>query len=155
LAREVLATNMGRQVVVYASPDVLRAVRGAAGEAVGRMTKWRPAFGVTPWVEEVRPHAVEIDAADVTAAACGEFHRLGIKVQAKTLGDDDRLEVWDRAAAAGVDWIQTDRPEEVLARQALKRITPGRVRVAHHRGAGRYAPENTLASLRKALTLGA
>jgi glycerophosphoryl diester phosphodiesterase len=155
LAREVLAAGMGRQVVVYASPDVLRAVRGVAGESVGLMAKWRPAFGVTQWVKEVRAHAVEIDAADVTAAACGEFHRFGIKVQAKTLGDDDRPEVWDRVAAAGVDWVQTDRPEEVLARQVLKAIRPGRVRVAHHRGAARYAPENTLESLRKAIILGA
>jgi glycerophosphoryl diester phosphodiesterase len=155
LAREVLTAKMGRQVVVYASPDVLRLVRGAAGDAVGLMTKWRPAFGVTHWLKEVGVHAVEIDAAAVTAAACGEFHRAGIKVQAKTLGDEDRPEVWDRVAAAGVDWVQTDRPEEVLARQSLKMIRPGRTLVAHHRGAGRYAPENTLESLNKALTLSA
>ena len=155
LAREVLAAEMGRQVVVCASPDLLRAVRSAAGEAVGLMAEWRPASGMAPWVELVRPHAVEIAAADLTAAVCGAFHRSGIKVQARALGDDDRPEVWDRVAAAGVDWIRTDRPEEVLARQSLKRITPGRVRVAHHRGAGRYAPENTLESLRKALALGA
>src|SRR5262249_25498260 len=149
LAREVLAEKMGRQVVVYANPEVLRAVRGVAGEGIGLMTKWRPAFGVSQWVKEVGVHAVEIEADDVTAAACGEFHRIGIKVQAKTLGEDDRPEVWDRMAAAGVDWIQTDRPEEVLARQSLKKIGPGRVRVAHHRGASRYAPENTLESLGK------
>jgi glycerophosphoryl diester phosphodiesterase len=46
LAREVLAAGMGRQVVVYASPDVLHAVRGAAGGEIGLMTKWRPSFGV-------------------------------------------------------------------------------------------------------------
>jgi glycerophosphoryl diester phosphodiesterase len=155
LAREVLAAQMGRQVVVYASPEVLREVRGVAGGDVGLMTKWRPAYGVTPWAKETGVHAVEIDAGDVTASACDEFHRAGIKVQARTLGEDDRPEVWDRVAAAGVDWIQTDRPEEVLARQALKKIGPGRVLVAHHRGASRYAPENTLESLRKALTLGA
>jgi glycerophosphoryl diester phosphodiesterase len=155
LAREVLAAEMGRQVVVYAGPDVLRAVRGVAGESVGLMTKWRPAFGVAQWAKDARVHAVEIDAADVTAEACDEFHRLGIKVQAKTLGEDDRPEVWDRVAEAGADWVQTDRAEEILTRRALKAIKPGRVRVAHHRGAGRYAPENTLESLRKALILGA
>src|SRR5262249_40243977 len=48
LAREVLAEKMGRQVVVYASPEVLRAVRDIAGEDIGLMTKWRPSFGVTP-----------------------------------------------------------------------------------------------------------
>ena len=155
LAREVLGANMGRQVVVCASPDELRAVRGVAGLAVGLMAEWRPAFGITTWVEDVRPHAVEINAGDLTAGVCGAFHRAGIKVQARALGDDDRPEVWDRAALAGADWIRTDRSEEVLTHRALKQIAPGRVRVAHHRGAGRYAPENTLESLRKALSLGA
>jgi glycerophosphoryl diester phosphodiesterase len=155
LAREVLEAKMGRQVVVSAKLDELRAVRGVAGEAVGLMAEWRPAFGMTTWVEDVRPHAVELGAADLTAEACGAFHRAGIKVLARATGDDDRPEVWDRAAAAGVDWIRTDRSEEVLARQSRKRITRGRVQVAHHRGAARYAPENTLESLRKALALGA
>ncbi|HEY2154468.1 MAG TPA: glycerophosphodiester phosphodiesterase family protein, partial [Isosphaeraceae bacterium] len=155
LAREVLAAGMGRQVVVYAGPDALRAVREASDGAIGLMARWRPPVGVKQWAHEVRPHAVEIDADDVTAAACEEFHRLGIKVQARTLDDDDRPEVWDRVASAGVDWVQTDRPEEILARRALKVIGPGHVRVAHHRGAGHYAPENTLASLGKALVLGA
>lgn len=155
LAREVLAAEMGRQVVVYARPDVLRAVRGAAGDGIGLMTKWRPSFGITDWLSEVRTHAVEIDARDVSALVCDEFHRAGVKVQARTFAADDRSEIWDRVIAAGVDWIQTDRPEEVVAHQARKAIRPGRVRVAHHRGAGRYAPENTLQSLTKALSLGA
>lgn len=155
LAREILAEKMGRQVVVYDKPEVLRAVRAEAGEAIALMTKWRPAFGLDAWIDEVRPHAVEIDAADVTPEACQAFHRRGIKVQAKTLGEDDRPEVWDRVASAGVDWVQTDRADEIVARQALKVLRPGRVKVAHHRGASRYAPENTLDALRKAIALGA
>ena len=119
------------------------------------MTKWRPRFGIVPWVDEVRPAAVEIDAGDVTPEVCREFKSRGIKVQAKTLGADDRPEVWDRVAAAGVDWIQTDFAEEVIARQTLKKIGPKPVKIAHHRGASRYAPENTLPALEKAIRLGA
>ncbi len=154
LAREVLAANMGRQVVVRASPDVLRAVRGAAGEAVGLLAEWRPAFGMTTWIEDVRPHAVEIDAADVTAAACGAFHRAGIKVQARIKGDDDRPEVWDRGCGRG----RLDRD------RSLRRSPGAPVPQADHTRARpggappwgrRYAPENTLESLRKALALGA
>lgn len=155
LAREVLAAEMGRQVVVYDKPEVLRAVRAEAGEAIGLMAKWRPAFGLESWIDEVRPHAVEIDAADVTPEACRAFHRRGIKVQAKTLGEDDRPEVWDRVAEAGVDWVQTDHADEIVARRALKALRPDRVKVAHHRGASHYAPENTLEALRKAIALGA
>ena len=155
IARAVLAADMGAQVVVYGTPDLLLAVRDEAGDRIGLMTKWQPGFGLEPWVDEVRPDAVEIDADDVTPEACLAFHRRGIRVEAKVLGDDDRPEVWDRVIADGADWLQTDRPEEILARRALAAIGPRRVMVAHHRGASRYAPENTLEALAKAAALGA
>jgi glycerophosphoryl diester phosphodiesterase len=158
LAREVIAEGMERQVVVYDSSEGLRAVRAAAGgETLALMTKWRPRFGFVPWLDEVRPDVVEVDAADVSAEVCREFHRRSVKVLARTLGDDDRPEVWNRVAEAGVDWVRTDLAEEVLARNALKSIQRGavRVKVAHHRGASRYAPENTLPALGKAIRLGA
>ncbi len=91
----------------------------------------------------------------MTPEVCREFHHRGIKVQAKTLGADDRPEVWDRVATAGVDWVQTDLAEEVIARQTLKKIGAKPVKIAYHRGAGRYAPENTLPALEKAIRLGA
>jgi glycerophosphoryl diester phosphodiesterase len=155
LAREIIDAKMEHQVVIYDSPSRLKAVRAAAKVDLALMTKWRPQFGFMPWVDEIRPAAVEIDAADVTAEACREFHRRGIKVQAKTLGTDDRTEVWDRMAAVGVDWIQTDLAEEVIARFTLKKIGKKPVKIAHHRGASHYAPENTLPALEKAIDLGA
>jgi glycerophosphoryl diester phosphodiesterase len=155
LAREVVAAGMTRQVVFYAEPSILRAIRAATTEDLAVMAKWRPGSGIEAWVESVRPAAVEIDAADVTPEACRTFHERGIKVQAKVLGGDDRPEVWDRMIAAGVDWLQTDRAEEILARQALRAIRGPRPRIAHHRGASRYASENTLPALEKAIRLGA
>jgi glycerophosphoryl diester phosphodiesterase len=155
LAHDVIAARMERQVVIYDAPQVLKLIRAAATRELGLMTKWRPQFGITPWVDLVRPAAVEIDAGDVTREICREFKSLGIKVQAKTLGADDRPEVWDRMAAAGVDWLQTDFAEEVIARQTLKKIGSKPVKIAHHRGASRYAPENSLPALEKAIKLGA
>ncbi len=155
LAREVLAADMGPQVVVYDRPPVLQAVRAVAGETIPLMTKWRPQFGLDRWIDEVRPHAVEIDAEDVTPAVCRAFHRRGIKVQAKVLDHNDRPEVWDRVAQDGVDWEQTDFPEEIIARRVLKAARPHRVKISHHRGASRFAPENTLEALSKSVALGA
>jgi glycerophosphoryl diester phosphodiesterase len=155
LARDVIAAGMERQVVIYDTPNVLKSIRAAATRELAVMTKWRPRFGITPWVDEVRPAAVEIDASDVTRQVCREFKSRGIKVQAKTLGADDRAEVWDRVAAAGVDWVQTDFAEEVIARQVLQKIGPKPIKIAYHRGASRYAPENTLPALAKAIRLGA
>jgi glycerophosphoryl diester phosphodiesterase len=155
LAREVVAAGMTRQVVFYGQPKLLDAIRAATAEDLAVMTKWRPAFGIEGWVDSVRPSAVEIDAVDVTSDSCRDFHARRIKVQAKVLGDDDRPEVWDRTIAAGVDWLQTDRAEEVLARRALGSIRGPRPRIAHHRGASRYAPENTLPALETSIRLGA
>ena len=115
----------------------------------------RPRFGLDGWIDEVRPHAVEIDAEDVTPEVCRVFHRRGIKVQAKVLDHNDKPDVWDRAAKDGVDWEQTDFAEEIIARRVLKAAGPNRVKISHHRGASRYAPENTLEALLKSVALGA
>jgi glycerophosphoryl diester phosphodiesterase len=163
LVGAVLEAEMENQVIIYGDEGLCRAVRRAIAKRVPVMTKWRPKTDPDPakWAARVRPDAVEIDADVVTADAVKVFHDFGIKVEAKTLGDkDDRPEVWDRVAAAGVDWIQTDRPEEVTARTILKAIGPRASRnsktlVSHHRFASRYAPENTLAALEKSVRLGA
>ncbi len=153
--REVLDAKMGHQVLIYGEKDFLRAAREAAGERIGRIARWRPGSDFARWVEEIRPHAVELDADSLDARAVTAFHGNGIRVEASAIGDDDRPAIWDRAADAGADWIRTDRPEEVLASRTLRRLGPRRTWIAYHRGAGRYAPENTLDSLRKAAAMGA
>lgn len=156
LVRDVLEAGMERQVVIFAGTDILRTVRSApGGERLALMPKWKPADGLDAF-GDLQPAAVEVDAADVTSELCRTFHGRGIKVQAKTLGADDRPEIWDRVTEAGADWLQTDRAEEFLARAVLRRIDPAaRVKVAHHRGSSRYAPENTLPAYEKAIRLGA
>jgi glycerophosphoryl diester phosphodiesterase len=154
LARSVIDAGMERQVVIFASPDVLRAVRATLeGSRLALMCKWRP--DASQLINELHPAAVEINAADVTAERLQSLHAIGIKVEARTLGTDDRAEVWDRMIAAGADWLQTDRAEEIVAREAIRRIGKKPVMIAHHRGANRYAPENTLPAYEKSVALGA
>ena len=98
---------------------------------------------------------MEIDAPEANAEVCQAFHALGIKVQTKNLGDWDRPEWWTKAIAAGADWLQTDLPEEVLATALWQRVKTRPVRFSLHRGASRYAPENTLPAFEKAIRLGA
>jgi glycerophosphoryl diester phosphodiesterase len=57
--------------------------------------------------------------------------------------------------ASGVDWLQTDDPAGVLTAAARARLANWPVMIAHHRGANRYAPENTLPAIRTAVALGA
>ena len=161
LVQEVRDAKMERQVVVYGGLDLIRSVRDAPGATVPVMTKWRPKTDPDParWADEIKPDAVEIDAVDITTEAVRAFHARGIKVEAKTLGEtDDRPDVWARVSKAGVDWIQTDRAEEVVATTILRTIGPPasrryRTQVSLHRGASRYAPENTLVALEKAVSL--
>ena len=155
LTREILTAGMERQVVVYDQPDRLQRIYAIAAGKVALMAKWRPALGPALWAQSNHLDAVEIDAPEVTAAVCQAFHALGIKVQSKTLSDWDQPESWAKAIAAGADWVQTDLPEEVLAHALWQRVKTRPVRFSLHRGASRYAPENTLPAFQKAIRLGA
>jgi glycerophosphoryl diester phosphodiesterase len=118
------------------------------------MTKWRPAFGLPDWAVTNGLAAVEIDAPDLTPAVREAFERVGIKVQAKVLGPWDQADWWEKVMAAGADWLQTDLPEEVLAHALWRRCPKRPVQISLHRGAGRYAPENTLPAFAKAIRMG-
>lgn len=155
LAREIAQAGMERQVVVYGSPTFTRELRRLSDGAIPIMTKWRPHFGVDEWLGDSPPEAVEIDAGDVTPEVVRAFHAAGVWVQAKVLNEVDRPEVWARMIDAGVDWLQTDYPEEVVAQCVWKRIPNRPVGLAMHRGAGRYAPENTMPAFRKAVRMAA
>jgi glycerophosphoryl diester phosphodiesterase len=155
LAREILAADMGRQVVVYDRPDRLQRLHAVAPGRVALMAKWRPDMGPPAWAQSNNLDAVEIDADVVTPEDCRAFHALGIKVETKNLGAWDKEAFWTRAIAAGADWIQTDVPEEVLAHALWQRVKKRPVRFSLHRGANRYAPENTLPAFEKAIRLGA
>jgi glycerophosphoryl diester phosphodiesterase len=55
----------------------------------------------------------------------------------------------------GVDWIQTDRGEEIVAAQIMRMLpSPRPVMIVAHRGVSQLAPENTLPAFRKAIALG-
>ncbi|MBI2925739.1 MAG: glycerophosphodiester phosphodiesterase family protein [Verrucomicrobia bacterium] len=154
LAGEVLAAGMADQVVVYDKLESLARVRQASQGKVASMAKWRPAFALPAWAVTNQLDAVEIDADEITPAVSEAFHDLGLKVQTKNLGPWDTPEFWDKAIAARVDWIQTDLPEELLAHALWQRVPKRPVRISLHRGALRYAPENTLPAFEKAIRLG-
>lgn len=155
LAGEILAAGMETQVVVYDGLENLRRVRDAAHGKVPLMAKWQAATGAADWAVKNGLRAVEIDAPDVTPALCELFHKEGIKVEAKVLDQWDQPEFWSKAVAAGADWLQTDLPEELMAHSLWQKIKARPVHFSLHRGANRYAPENTLPAFEKGIRLGA
>jgi len=155
LAREIVAARMERQVVVYSDLAELRRVRAASADKVATLTKWRPGIGGPEWAVSNGLAAIEVDAADVMPDVVAGFKRAGVKVEAKVLGNWDTPEYWDRAMTSGVDWLQTDLPEELLAHARWRRLPRRPVQISLHRGASRYAPENTLPAFAKAVRMGA
>jgi glycerophosphoryl diester phosphodiesterase len=156
LVREILESGMERQVVVFDAYETLLRIRELSKGRVLVMPKWRPADGFGDWLNRLQPAAVEVDANVLTPELCRVLHGKGIKAQAKTLGKEwDRPDVWDKVVASGADWIQTDFAEEIIARDVLRRVPKRPIRISHHRGANRYAPENTLPAFEKSIRLGA
>jgi len=66
---------------------LLKEIKRLSQGRIAVMARWRPDFDPKDWVKSVRPDAVEIDAPFVTRSVCEFFHRYGIWVEAKTLGD--------------------------------------------------------------------
>ncbi len=157
LCREVVAAGMERQVLVCADGDLLRRLQAASHGRVSLMTQWRPAQGEPSgkFLKSTPVAAVQLDAPDATPARCREFHALGVAVQVKVLGAWDAPSSWDSAIAAGADILQTDLPEELLPHAFWRRVPNRPVRFSLHRGANRYAPENTLPAFEKGIRLGA
>jgi glycerophosphoryl diester phosphodiesterase len=149
LVEEVIAAGMERQVIVYDRPDVLAKVKTASAGKIPVMTKYRPqTMPFAAFVENVAPAAVEIDADELDAEISRQFHAAGIKVQAKVLGEKrDNPKVWGQVIAAGADWLQSDHAAEILFFNARRTIGTFPVKIAAHRGANRYAPENTVPAI--------
>jgi len=156
LTRQIREARMERQVLVFGPPEVLVRVRAISGDSIATMAKFRAGMDFSRFVRDVNPAAVEIDANDITPELSKAFRAKGIKVQAKVIGPVwDNPEVWGRMIDAKVDWLQTDDPAGVRFYEARKRLGKFPVKIAYHRGANRYAPENTLQAIREASRLGA
>lgn len=154
LVREILDAHMEAQVVVCLNAKKCRQVRRLSGGKIATMTQWQPALGGVDWAVKNGLTAVAIAVPDLTPENVAAFHRADIKVQAMMANSGDQPDFWERAMVAGVDWLQTDVPEEVLAHALWRRVTQRPVQISLHRGAGRYAPENTMPAFEKAIRLG-
>jgi glycerophosphoryl diester phosphodiesterase len=152
LAGEITSAGAERQVLVTGAPKVLERVRAASDGKVAIMAAWQPAAG---WagVESLHPALVDVEADYATSELCRDLHARGVKVRARTSGTADRADVWDTVLAAGADFVRTSLAEEVIAHVLDAKLRPRPVRFACHRGASRYAAENTLLAFEKAYRL--
>ncbi len=158
LAAEVLEAGMEQQVLLLGSPSSISAVQAASQDRIPFLTVYRPDSGpIDPFLESLTSAAVEIDPikTKVNAPLCQRFHKRGIKVMIRLLGEErNNPMTWTALIDAGVDWIITDDPAGLLFFSARKRLGQFPVQISAHRGSSRYAPENTLAAINAAARSG-
>jgi glycerophosphoryl diester phosphodiesterase len=158
LVQEIAAQKLESQVMVRADPTVLSKIRAAGMGTIATLATFKEAetSNLEMWVGKHAPSAVEVEANAVTVDLCRRFHKLGIRVVSNVLGTPrDRQATWARVIAAGADWLRTDSPAAARTTEIRRRISKFPVQIAHHRGANRYAPENTLSAIHKSVALGA
>lgn len=155
LVQEVLAAGMEQHVVVYGSPELATEVHVASQGKVPVMIKCRPGANMYQLTKEERPDAVEINAEDYTPELGKQLEKVGIRILINCLGKErDNPEVWNRMLQDGQKWIQTDDPAGLLMTAARLKWPKFPVKISCHRGANRYAPENTLPAFKEAMRLG-
>ncbi len=157
LAGEIAAAGKEGQVLLTGKPKLLDAIRASSGDKIATLARLPAGADVTAWLRTAtaatRPGAVLLPAAAATPENCRLLHEQKITVLADACGEQDGPETWDRLIAAGVDLVRTAVPEEFLVHAISRPLPDRKVQIAAHRGALRYAPENTPASLDKAVRM--
>lgn len=150
LTDEILSAGMQRQVLLTGDAPTLSAVES---QSAGKLALMLPRGASRN--EKSQAAVVQLAANELSADSCRTLHEQGLRVQVAFRGSDDSPPGWERARAAGVDFLETDRPEELVAHLVSQQLPKRSTQLTCHRGASRYAPENCLAAFSKAALLGA
>lgn len=156
LLQQIRTAEMSRQVVISGVPDVIRTVHSKASGKMALMALLQNEQQFEELRTAVDLFAAELKPENVTPELCGVLRQHQLMICVKASGTPDDLpERWLQFRSAGANWIRTERPEELTAQSIRLQVQKMPIRIACHRGACQYAPENTLAALRKAIALGA
>ncbi len=156
LVKEILEAGMERQVVIFGGRGECAKIHRISGGKVPIMPNYDRSVPLDDWFG-LKPTALEVDHDEIAKVLVTRARAEGVFVQVDALGPLlDQPAVWKTFIAKGVDWIQTDRPDAVLAMfyKEGARKRKDRVLLGDHRGAKQLAPENTLAAFRKSIELG-
>ncbi len=160
LVAEIKRSGIEKQVLVCGDESTLRGVRAGGQGAIAIMLRdvpedafdagGHPSDGFGQRLDELRPAVLSLTSGQISAEVCRTLHERGIKVLADVEGSDDNGPAWDQALSAGSDIVLTRVPDELIAHLLDQSLRPRPVKFACHRGASRYAPENTLPAFEKA-----
>ncbi len=143
-ARELAASTA--QIIVTGAPTQVAEIVKAAGGKIATVT--------TAQSPAAEAKVASVQASEATPELCRSLHERQLTVMADSTGEaDDVPSSWDKLVASGVDLVRTNRPEEFVVHTIRQRLPKPPVQYAAHRGALRYAPENTQAALAEAVRL--
>ncbi|MES1213425.1 MAG: glycerophosphodiester phosphodiesterase family protein, partial [Singulisphaera sp.] len=157
LARELAASADQGQVAISANAKLAARLSRLAEGKTRVAHHLDAARDVKSWLASIASHSkddiVVVPAVQLTKEICDSLHAAGVTVVGDATGEKAQEGVWASLLESGVDLVRTDKPECFVAFEISRRTTGRRVLYAAHRGALRYAPENTTASLEAAVQL--
>ncbi len=157
LVKEVLDAEMEDQAVVFDSKKDADTIHRLSQGRVRTMPNYVKNLPLDAWFRPSAPTALEVDHDLLSPDLVARCRSEGVCIQTDALGVLlDNPAGWRKIIDRGANWIQSDRPDALLAafykQGAYKR--KDRPILGDHRGAKQLAPENTLAAFKKSIELG-
>jgi glycerophosphoryl diester phosphodiesterase len=115
---ELKKHGMEQQVIVYNSVEALKEWKRLAPELPVMPSvpeAYRHAGGIAAFLKELPAEVLDGNLVEWTPEQVAEAHAAGAKVYVDNLGPNDNPEGFRKAIAMGVDGIQTDYPDRLLA----------------------------------------
>ena len=156
LVTEILEAGMEHQVMIFDSRENAARIHRISGGKIPIMPDYDKDVPYDDWFGKTKPVALEVDHDLLSDELVRRARAAGVFIQTDALGPLlDTPAGWRKLVSRGVNWIQSDRPDGVLAmfyKQGARRRP--RIVLGDHRGAKQLAPENTLAAFKKSIELG-
>ncbi len=155
LVQEVQLAGMENQVLVHGNLLILKLIKLESKGTIATQAIYYPYPWFPKWSEQDRPDSLEIEYKDVTHELITHLRESSITTQVKCFDESDNPKAWRELTDMGVDLIETDQPEGVVAEYTWKVVGNNRpVWITAHRGVNRLAPENTIPAFQKAIDMG-
>jgi len=155
LVKEILDAGMEHQVIIYDSIEGATKIHQVSGGKIPLMPDHDKGDPVEQWFAKIHPVALEVDVTSLNDDVVKLARAAGVFIQTDALGPFDNAEAYRKLIARGVNWLQSDHPENVLAMFYKDAIRDRRhPMIMVHRGTMQLAPENTMAAMCKAVELG-
>lgn len=127
------------QVLLSGTPEFLAEIRNLSNGQIATLTE----KSIEQMEQPVEENAVKISIRGFHPDQVKKIKGTGAQVVVDTREEDEPVS-WQKAIESGASCILTDRPELALACLIHREMTVPPVKWSLHRGAGLYAPENTL-----------